>query len=829
MQDFTITPTSKDEIRLKQEYNDRLKPTKPKKPKDPESIKKAAEKDFENSVWTTLYSIGKFTKANIDNKEADVVYKKAKRRVDVYLDSNEVTLYIEASTEELKKSKIDEIVGKVEDYRDGAEALAKEEDKNVSFVFFTNRVKDFEKSSSDLKKKGITLLSESYLEYLKDLVKNSPSPEFVYHQLCNFLFEGKRINSLNKFLLETYFKDKPKTNPAKTHFKIPCTPGEDENGRFYLFKIKPYNLLRICNVPHRRHENLKTKTSFGFQRAIKKSKIDKIVEFLEGKQGGPFPNNIVLSYNHPSYPIEHPKQTPKGLKKEQIPGTEKDKLLNLCVEPNYGMWNVIDGQHRLFSYLDPKLEKEAKRHQIIVLAYENIDIQDQVEMFVDVNEKQTAVDKNLIWDLYPEILKETDIKHKVSKLAKYLNEKNTPLKNTIKYPSALKQSVPITMNSLCNLFLKLKVFTANSKSINYLLNKLKKDAEKIEDVAELFSTYFEALKEEIDGSSDLKWDSEGAANFVLHNMNVQAIISLCDSLTEHIIEKTTIPKDHTGLKALFKVYLKPLVNFLNKTDVETMKLWRQGSKGESGWENLEKRFEEAIRKSHKDFTGKFIERENLDFFNKFYTRITGLKKETETLEIKESFLQTIKEANGETLNEKEKKKKEETKEKIVNTIAAFANGLGGQLCVGIKDVNAKSGDSFEKVGIQDTDLKKLWKPESKTYDLETYLSQVKSEIENQLGGDNADILLKSKIDEKNGLKLINEKGAYFLLITVNGQTDEEIKKGDGVSSLICNKEYKYYQRVDSDTKQLAPTNFEKHFNALKDKIARKKTTGSTML
>ncbi len=824
MQDFTITPTAENEISLKQEYNDRLKPTKPKKPDDPESIKKAAEKDFENSVWTTLYSIGKFTKANIDNKEADVVYKKAKRRVDVYLDSKEVTLYVEASTEALKKSKIDEIVGKVEDYRDGAEALAKEEGKNVSFIFFTNRVKDFDKSSSDLKKKGITLLSESYLEYLKDLVKNSPSPEFVYHQLCNFLFEGKRINSLNEFLLKTYFEDKPRTNPAKTHFKIPCTPGEDENGRFYLFKINPYNLLRICNVPHRRHENLKTKTSFGFQRAIKKSKIDKIVEFLKGKQGGPFPNNIVLSYNHPSYPIEHPKQTPKGLKKEQIPGTEKDKLLNLCVEPNYGMWNVIDGQHRLFSYLDPKLEEEAKRHQIIVLAYENIDIQDQVEMFVDVNEKQTAVDKNLIWDLYPEILKVTDIKHKVSKLAKNLNEKNTPLKNTIKYPSALKQSVPITMNSLCNLFLKLKVFTANSISINYLLKKLKKDGEKIDDVAEFFSTYFKALKEEIDGSTKLKWDSEGAANFVLHNMNVQAIISLCDSLTEHIIEKKNHPENHTELKAHFKAYLKPLVNFLNKTDVETMKLWRQGSKGESGWENLEKRFEEAIRKSHKDFTGKFMERENLDFFNKFYTKLTSLKKETETLEIKESFLMTIKEANNETLDEKEKKKKEETKEKIVNTLAAFANGLGGQLCVGIKDVNVKSGDSFKKVGIQDTDLKKI--PDSKK--LETYLSQVKSEIENQLGRDIADVLLKSKIDEKNGLRLINEKGAYFLLITVRGQTEEEIKEGD-MRSLLFNKEGKYYQRVDSDTKQLYPDSIEKHFKALKAKITRKKTTGSTML
>ena len=77
MQDFTITPTSKDEIRLKQEYNDRLKPTKPKKPKDPESIKKAAEKDFENSVWTNCTAL-ESSKANIDNKEADVVYKKQK-------------------------------------------------------------------------------------------------------------------------------------------------------------------------------------------------------------------------------------------------------------------------------------------------------------------------------------------------------------------------------------------------------------------------------------------------------------------------------------------------------------------------------------------------------------------------------------------------------------------------------------------------------------------------------------------------------------------------------------------------------------------------------
>ena len=54
MQDFTITPTSKDEIRLKQEHNDRLKPTKPKNPKIPKALKKQQKKTlkivFDNIV-----------------------------------------------------------------------------------------------------------------------------------------------------------------------------------------------------------------------------------------------------------------------------------------------------------------------------------------------------------------------------------------------------------------------------------------------------------------------------------------------------------------------------------------------------------------------------------------------------------------------------------------------------------------------------------------------------------------------------------------------------------------------------------------------------------
>ena len=813
MQNITVQNKSDDNQTLDNEYNIRRKKTKPKNPTDPKSVKKAAEKDFENNVWTTLYSIGKFTTANINNDEAQVWYKSKKRNVDVYLDSDVVTLYVEASTEQIGTNKVDKIVGKFEDYRKGAEADAKELGKNIAFIFFTNRVNDYDKTSADLKVKGITLLTESYLEYLKDLIKNSPSPEFVYHQFSNFLFEGKRINSLNKFLLKTY---------SNNHFKIPCTPGKDQNGKFYLFKIEPHKLLHICNVPHRRHENLKTRTSFGFQRAIKKAKIAKIVGFLKGKKGGPFPNNIVLAYNHPSYPIKNKDKIPEGLKEEKIPDTPKDQLLNLCVDPNYGMWNVIDGQHRLFSYLDPALKKEAKKHQIIVLAYWNIGIENQVEMFVDVNEKQTAVDKNLIWDLYPEILDDADVRHKASKLAKKLNEDDTPLKNTIKYPSAPKQSVPIKMNSLCKLFVKLKLFTTGSAATNFMLGKFELDPDKVEDVADYYSAYFKALKELIENTKNLKWDAEDAKNYILHNMNVQAIVSLCQSITTYILSKdaTTHPETIDDLQTHFKLYLTPLINHLDTIDVETMKKWRQGSKGESGWENLEKKYEEAIRVSYPDFEGKFIEKQNLDDFNAFYQKLLEQEGESESLEIKESFLKTTQESEGKKgLTKEQKKDKEDFIKKVINTLCAFANDLGGQMVIGIKDTNVKKGPAFEKVGIQDTDLKTLWIREQNRYNVEGYIEDIRQKVINHLGEDNAKKLFKQKMKE-DGFKIIKDGSKMFLYIKVSGQTPEEIEKQD-LKSLIFNDAGDAYERVGTRTLKIKPIEYDKHFEGLKSRLQTK--------
>ena len=126
---ITVQNTSSDETALKNELNTRIKESRPTSP----------EKDFENNVWTTLYRIGKFTTANINNAEAQVTYKEKKRNVDVFLDNDEVTLYVEASTEEVGIGKIDKIVGKFQDYKAGAETKQKTTQKRIVYFFYKPR------------------------------------------------------------------------------------------------------------------------------------------------------------------------------------------------------------------------------------------------------------------------------------------------------------------------------------------------------------------------------------------------------------------------------------------------------------------------------------------------------------------------------------------------------------------------------------------------------------------------------------------------------------------------------------------------------------------
>jgi DNA sulfur modification protein DndB len=70
----------------------------------------------------------------------------------------------------------------------------------------------------------------------------------------------------------------------------------------------------------------------------------------------------------------------------------------------YGSAWIIDGQHRLYGYAHSE-RKDTDKSVVTVLAYENLPVRDEIELFIDINTEQVKVSRNLV----NEILSSLDI------------------------------------------------------------------------------------------------------------------------------------------------------------------------------------------------------------------------------------------------------------------------------------------------------------------------------------------------------------------------------------------------------------------------------------
>ena len=65
---------------------------------------------------------------------------------------------------------------------------------------------------------------------------------------------------------------------------------------------------------------------------------------------------------------------------------------------------IIDGQHRLFGYFHEKTDpKYRTRAQIPVLAFAGLDHEDEARLFLDINNKQVKVRRDLLWEVNSEL------------------------------------------------------------------------------------------------------------------------------------------------------------------------------------------------------------------------------------------------------------------------------------------------------------------------------------------------------------------------------------------------------------------------------------------
>lgn len=333
--------------------------TKVAKDKDPDEL-------LEDEVWSLFSEMG--FKYLSKDRRLSVSYgdpNGAKQQMDVLAVDDECALLVECKAAEGKATKrgnfketIEAIGGKKAGLIRELRALFGKPKLKVGFVFVTRRYQVTPSDKERLDSFNIRHLSERDLEYLHDLTSHlGESARFQFHA---DLFAGQDIPEMDN--------------------QVPAIQGKMGGHTYYSFSIEPSKLMKLGFVLHRTKSVRMTPS---YQRLIKKSRLANIQSFVAN--GGFFPNSLLVSIDTSGKKLRFDKA------KDQ-PENSVTKLGVLHLPPRYRSIYVIDGQHRLYAYSGSPY---AETNALPVVAFVDLERSEQLRLFMDINENQKAVSKNL--------------------------------------------------------------------------------------------------------------------------------------------------------------------------------------------------------------------------------------------------------------------------------------------------------------------------------------------------------------------------------------------------------------------------------------------------
>lgn len=315
---------------------------------------------FENKVWLMLFSMG-YTVMN-KNSEFVIEYDGPNhtKQIDVFAYDGETALVVECKAADKP--------GTTKDFKTELESLKGIRDgvrgqifnhfgrgTKVKFIFATKNYVLGEADKQRIKDFGFAHFDEDAVAYYTNLAQHLGTSS--KYQLLGSLFANTKIDNMDDC--------------------VPAIMGKMGGHTYYAFSIEPERLLKIGYVLHRSDANKSMMPTY--QRIIKKNRLNKVREFVD--EGGFFPNSIVISVD-----------TPQGLRFDNKGGDGIAKLGILHLPKKYRSAYIIDGQHRLYGYSDSPY---ASTNTIPVVAFENLKRAEQVKLFMEINENQKAVPKNL--------------------------------------------------------------------------------------------------------------------------------------------------------------------------------------------------------------------------------------------------------------------------------------------------------------------------------------------------------------------------------------------------------------------------------------------------
>jgi DNA sulfur modification protein DndB len=544
-------------------------------------IKKAKTESmaFEDQVWVTFASLG-FDYMNLD-QTLKIPYDDktgSEKQIDVLAADEEVILIIECkATQDGKprhgkfKDTIEAIEGRKEGILKSLKKFFPDKKHKVRFILATNNYIISKNDTERMETFGILHFDEETIRYYQELVSHLGSA--ARYQLLGALFEGHDIPELKN--------------------KIPAIQGKMGGHTYYSFSIEPEKLLKIGYVLHRNKANKRFMPTY--QRLIKKSRLKSINEFLN--DDGFFPNSIIISINSLNQ---------RNLRFDKASGDYDEsvsKIGTLYLPKKYRSAFIIDGQHRLYGYANSEYRET---NSIPVVAFLGLDRSEQVKLFMQINENQKQIPKNLRNTLNADILWDSKIKSDQAlalklQLAQDLGEeKISPLYERIQVGENPKTKFRcLTIDTI-----KIGLDRGSLLS-SYTGNKLTRDGlMDMGNIDETFDRVFNFLTLNFNyvrkGASD-QWETgeETPDGFLTINAGIESLIRLFSDILNHLAKDEVInPKldKVNNISAEMQYYLDPLIEHFDGLGFAERILFRK-SHGTAGrtkyWRTLQKIINEA--------------------------------------------------------------------------------------------------------------------------------------------------------------------------------------------------------------------------------------------
>lgn len=329
---------------------------------------------FEDRVWAAFARLG-FTSLNKD-RSLTLKYgagDNESQQIDVFAADDDVVLVVECkSSAEARTGQFKKDIEAIQGQRAGCLRTIKAEyaSHKVKFVLATNNYGVTKPTADRIASADIVHMNEEVIDYYLGLADHLG--EAARFQLLGNLFAGQKIPNLDPEVVA-----------------IEASMG---GHKYYSFSIEPERLLKIGYILHRSKANSSLMPTY--QRLIKKTRLKNVAQFVES--GGYFPNSLLLSLEGGA----------RGLQFDPFPkqsGQTRAGILHL--PRTFRAAYVIDGQHRLYGYA---ASSRAVTDLIPVVAFVSLDRSDQMRLFMQINENQQAVPKNLRNTLNADLLYASD-------------------------------------------------------------------------------------------------------------------------------------------------------------------------------------------------------------------------------------------------------------------------------------------------------------------------------------------------------------------------------------------------------------------------------------